>query len=236
MKKNRRSAKKNKPKPMDRMDIHQVKIWFERMLLNAERAVDLGCRISVQDLNESNDLFWALAKYSENVQESIVQLDNINKHILPGLIEIPLASEESGDAAWKDLKGMRSRLVHQFWNVDATILSATVNETFPKLISLLSTLRIPRDPIDTQKPLTGGFAGHELLNLGASDGQESPKPGKSLVFLYFDLVGKPLVFRLAYKDKRTLLVWTSEPLTLSRMYKLNRNGKREDHIGDDSRY
>lgn len=167
MRKKRKSTKKEKQKQMDRQDIHQVKIWFERMLINAERAVELGCRIAVHDLNESNDLFWALVKYAENVQESIVQLDNINKDILPRLVEIPAEPEESGDAAWKDLKGMRSRLAHQFWNVDATILSTTVNETFPKLISLLSTLKISPDPVDTRRPWTGGFAGHELLSLGA---------------------------------------------------------------------
>ena len=34
--------------------------------------------MSPTDMNESNDLFWALTKYAENVQEAVVQLDAVN--------------------------------------------------------------------------------------------------------------------------------------------------------------
>ena len=99
---------------------------------------------------------------------------------------------------------------------------------------MLSTLKISPDPVDTRQPWTGGFAGHELLSLGAFDAQDPPKPGKSLVFLYFDLKGKPLVFRLSYKNKRTLLVSSSEPISISRMYRVDRNDKTADNISDES--
>ena len=59
------------------------------------------------DMDESNDLFWALTKYAENVEESLVQLDAVNPRVYPALIEL------SGPT-WKGLKGTRSRLAHAF--------------------------------------------------------------------------------------------------------------------------
>ena len=112
-KKRKGSSAKGKQRRMDESAIRDVRTWFERMLTNAQRALDLASRMSVDDCNESNDLFWALAKYAENVQESITQLDSINNKILPRLIEIPIESEAEGDTAWADLKGMRIRLAHQ---------------------------------------------------------------------------------------------------------------------------
>ena len=95
--------------------VAEVKVWLERMRDQAGRAVSLSERLSPSDMDESNDLFWALAKYAENVQESIVKLDDINKRIYPELIEL------DGDT-WQGLKGMRSRLAHAFWNIDPQIL------------------------------------------------------------------------------------------------------------------
>ena len=68
--------------------VAEVKVWLERMRDQAGRAVGLSERLSPSDMDESNDLFWALAKYAENVQESIVKLDDINKRIYPELIEL----------------------------------------------------------------------------------------------------------------------------------------------------
>ena len=61
--------------------IAEVKTWLERMQVHAERAISLSGRMSPEDVSESNDMFWALAKYAENVEESAVQLDEIKKDI-----------------------------------------------------------------------------------------------------------------------------------------------------------
>ena len=45
------------------------------------RAIALSERTSPADTDEANDLFWALAKYAENVNESVVQLDGGNPEI-----------------------------------------------------------------------------------------------------------------------------------------------------------
>ena len=66
---------------MTKEEIVKVRTWLERMGINVYRAINLSERMSPDDLNDSNDLFWALVKYTENVQESATQLDNINSKI-----------------------------------------------------------------------------------------------------------------------------------------------------------
>jgi len=174
------------------------------------------------ELTESSDLFWALVKYTENVQESITQMDNINNRILPRLVEIPDKSAVDGDTSWTDLKGMRTRLAHQFWNIDPVILHTTVRDDLPQLISLLSTLTILPEPID----IDGGqlppvaFWGRDLLALGLSADTFPPQAGRSLVQLWFDVQGEPHVFRIASRNQKTLLLHSSHPtIRLGQLYK-----------------
>ena len=143
--------------------------------------MDLASRLSVQDLHESNDLFWALAKYTENVQESITQLDNLNRRLLPCLVEIPVRPKIEGTAAWADLKGMRNKLTHRFWCIDPKILWATVKEDLPKVIDLLSTLSIHPEPVGKGQRLQFTFRGQDLLSRPLLDGRSGPAPGQALV-------------------------------------------------------
>ena len=61
------------------------------MRVNAERAIDLSGNLSPDELDESNPLFWALAKLAENVEESITNLDELCPEIYGCLIEIPVS-------------------------------------------------------------------------------------------------------------------------------------------------
>ena len=95
------------------------------MQVNAARAIKLSDRMSPDDMEECNDLFWALAKYTENVEESVIKLDDINKGIYPSLVELE-------QETWKGLKGMRSRLAHAFWNIDPQDLMVNSDEGFSR--------------------------------------------------------------------------------------------------------
>ena len=137
---------------MTKEKIAEVKTWIKRMGINLSRAIKLAARMLPADLQESNDLFWALVKYTENVQESAKQLDEINNKIYPELIEI---SEDD----WRGLKGMRDRLAHAFWNIDPQILWSTVTEDFPVLYALVATIGQPRKncgklPSETKRGIT----------------------------------------------------------------------------------
>jgi len=124
--------------------IAEVNTWFERIIEHTTRAIALSDRMTYADMKHSCDYFWALAKYVENVEESVVKLDDLNPRIYPTLLEL-------GEQTWKGLKGMRSRLAHAFWNIDPQILWSTVKEDFPKLRDLLSTLMVVEHPCRKQR-------------------------------------------------------------------------------------
>ncbi len=220
-KRRKRSSTKGKQRRMDDSAIRDVGTWFERILTNAHRALDLASRLSVDDCNESNDLFWALAKYAENVQESITQLDRINNKILPRLIEIPIESEAEGDTAWANLKGMRIRLAHKFWSIDPTVLWATVASDFPKLIALISKIKLQPHPIGKQVQPELIFRGEEVLSLPFSDAGNKPALGEGILFLWFYEDGDFQVLRVGRKGPKELLLSSATPMTLVGLYRLN---------------
>ena len=100
----------------------EVSDLIGHMCRHLEKAIELSRKLEVSEFNEDVDQFWALVKYAENVEECIIQLDNINKTILPALDEIPLETSPDAGFSWKGLKGMRQRLAHDFRKIDPEIL------------------------------------------------------------------------------------------------------------------
>ena len=176
---------------MTKEKIAEVKTWVKRMGINLARAITLAARMPPADLQESNDLFWALVKYTENVQESAKQLDAINNGIFPALIEI-----SEGD--WRGLKGMRDRLAHAFWNIDPQILWSTVTEDFPDLYALLATLRVIDDPLDEDESFVFEFSTDEVLRLPNDAPELDRKAGHSLIVMRFGHDGQVEVFRVIH--------------------------------------
>ena len=177
--------------PMTKKKIAQVRTWLKRMQENASRAIDLSHRMSFDDLSESNDLFWALAKYAENVQESAKQLDCINKKIYPELIEF---DEET----WGNLKRMRDRLAHRFWEIDPQILWETATSDFPDLLALLSTIAIYDEPISDGQKIDFDVETERLLGLPAHALVSVIEAGQFLIAMVFRHDGKVGVFRVGH--------------------------------------
>ena len=182
--------------------IAEVKTWLERMQVHAERAISLSGRTSPEDMSESNDMFWALAKYAENVEESAVQLDEINKDIYTELIELD-------EKLWQDLKGMRSRLAHAFWNIDPEILWDTVNTDFRVLQSLLSTMIVIEKPIGDNEEFSFQFETDLLLGLPDAENESITEAGNSLVVMVFGYNGRVGVFRIGHVGTRRLVANTN---------------------------
>ncbi len=182
--------------------IIEVKTWLERMQINAAKAISLAERMSPDDMNESNDLFWALAKYTENVQESVVQLDGINKRIYPALIELD-------EHAWQGLKGMRSRLAHTFWNINAQILRSTIVTDFPTLLALLSTIIVIDHPVGDNEKVSFRFKTDRLLGLPDLTSASVVEAGRSIVALFFGYNGKVGVFRVGHDGSNRLVINTN---------------------------
>ena len=83
----RQSTRGTSKRPeMTEARIAEVKTCLQRMDDHSARAISLSKRMSSADTDQSNDLFWALAKYVENLQESVVQLDAVNPRVYPALV------------------------------------------------------------------------------------------------------------------------------------------------------
>ena len=184
---------------MTKNNIAKVKTWLERMQINVSRAIDLSNRMSRDEMVESNDLFWALAKYTENVQESAKELDRINEKIYPALIEFDMDT-------WQALKGMRDVLVHQFWNINSQILLSTVTEDFPVLLSLLSTIIVFEKPIDDGESVSLDFETERLLGLPDIAPGSAVVAGQGIICLVFGHRGKVGVIRVGHYGTGKLLM------------------------------
>ena len=194
---------------MNEQDINAVEIWLNRTRVNAQQATDLAGDMSSEDLLESNALFWALTKLTENVEESIKQLDRLCPHIYECLMEIPVShlSEQPEVLSWKALIGMRDRLAHQFWNIDPDILWRTVTEDFPKLIVLLTSLRVIEKPHKGSEDVLISITRDDFNSLPESEeGEVGPLTlGHHVTFLFFDDDGTPQGVRLGRSKEGDLL-------------------------------
>ena len=215
----------SKQSQMTREKISEARTWLERIRLNATRAVKLSQRMSPVDVDESNDQFWALAKYAENVQESIVQLDKINKNIYPALIELD-------KDLWQNLKGMRSRLVHAFWKINPTTLWSTVTSDFPILLELLSTMVVIDDPTGDSGPFTFAIETEHLSRLPDST-PDSEEVGSRIVVVCFGHSGKVRVFRIGHDSGDTLFVSANPSFVDGRIsiYGRKREAKASPEVG-----
>ena len=209
-----RSRKKQKQRQkanhsaMTREKISDVKTWLDRIRLNAERGISLSERMSPSEMSESSDNFWALAKYTENVEEAIVKLDDVNNRIYPALVELDKET-------WRDLKGMRSRLAHAFWNIDPEILWSTVTEYFPLLLALLSNMIVKDELVGENESLTFRLGTEHLLGLPDVTPNSVLEAGGSIVVLVFRPSGKVGVVRIGHDGTRTLVMNANFNMQLS---------------------
>ena len=194
-KRKRRNPKpgKNRVKAMTAADLEKIEKILQRMKIDLERSIKVCHETGRAILNEERHEFWALVKYTENVQEGIVQLDEINKTIFPRLIEFPERSAKRTETSWKDLKGMRSRLAHAFDNIDHEILWDTATHDFLRLAELLAILQIIR--------IEGGainfsFKAGILRKLPKVKEGERLEGGNSIPTIMFDENGEAICLRI----------------------------------------
>ena len=194
---------------MNEQDIPIVQEWLKRIRVNAERAIDLAGKMSSAELQESNPYFWALVKLAENVEESLVNVENLCKGIYDCLIEIPVReiTDESEQLSWDALKGMRIHLAHKFWEIDPGILWRTVTEDFPKVALLLNSLRVIEEPHKEAEDIRVTISRDDFERLPVSEeGNVGPfKLGHSIAFLFFEEEGIPKGIRVGRSKKNAPL-------------------------------
>ena len=187
------------------------------MLDFANRAVELAKQCNTMPL-ERDHAFWALAKYTENVQEAATNIDNINDTVFPALIAIPKSD-------WQTLKGMRIRLAHKFWDIDPKVLWRTVTEEFPDLIALLTNLTICEYPCDFPNISRGTFTGKQYKGLQPIEPGSNLTPRSSLTFLAVDKEARTWAISLAQGTNGHLLIASSRQGKMSlRLWRKRRTG------------
>ena len=204
----------------------EVRDWLDNMNRFLERAIDLSQRMNSSNLDESDDLFWALVKHAENVQESMLQLDRINPTILLALNEIPQEPSTDIGFSWQGMKGMRQRLAHDFRKIDPDILWRTVTNDFPVLLSLTSRVVVVDESSGQEGKLGIKFKVKAFRSMPAFEEQEGFKPGNSMIALLFDGSHKAQCVRFARVNDRTVRFESSDDITLTRI-----NTSLIDHDG-----
>ena len=138
----KRKTSRRRTKLTARKQFQRIETILQRMKLDTKRAIELCRENGRKVLCEDHHEFWALVKYTENVQEGIKQLDDINRAIFPKLVEFPSESSSRAETSWKDLIGMRDRLAHAFHKIDHEILWCTATQDLPRLDALLGVLQV----------------------------------------------------------------------------------------------
>ena len=105
------------------------------MLLAARDAVDFAGRITYSQFQDSRLHQNAILKAVEIVGEAA-------SHVSSGM------RESHPDIPWREIVGMRNRLVHVYFDVDIDIVWRTVKEDLPVLIAQLERIVPPNSSHD----------------------------------------------------------------------------------------
>ena len=99
-------------------------VRLQHMLDAAREAVRFARNKTRNSLNTDRKLVFALVRAIEIIGEAAA---NVTKKCREDLPQVP----------WKDIVGMRNRLIHAYFDINLDILWKTVTEDLPPLISAL---------------------------------------------------------------------------------------------------
>lgn len=216
--------------PITEAEINTIREWLYLMEQHLGKAIALSEKMSEENLNEDDDNFWALVKYAENVQECAVQLDNMKRSIFEKLEEVPIKSERGTDLNWSGLKGMRGKLVHEFWRIDRKILWDTVTKDFPVLRTLLSLLIVAEWSAD---PDSAGFSlpSEKFIDLPVAQPDDEFTLGNSLIIMFFNRRGRAMCMRIAKMSDQRIQVKPPDGVTGYELSLFLDDGEQREHLG-----
>ena len=109
------------------MSQHDPLVRVRHMLDHANEAVALANNHSRQDLDTDRLLNLALVRLVEVVGEAAAHLP-------------PAFRAEHPDIPWREITGLRNRLIHDYDEVDFDILWTIVEDDMPPLVAQLAAL------------------------------------------------------------------------------------------------
>lgn len=103
------------------------RVRLHHMLEAAETAIDFAAGRSQADLETDTMLRFALVRAIEIIGEAASRVSAAGQQAAP---EVP----------WRQIVGMRNRLIHAYFDIDREVLWKTVSEEIPGLLPHLRTL------------------------------------------------------------------------------------------------
>lgn len=102
-------------------------IRLQHMLEAARKAIGLGAGRARKDLDSDEQLSLALQRLIEILGEAANKVTDETRSQTP-------------DIPWHQIRGMRNRLIHAYFDVNLEILWNTVAEDLPPLVASLESL------------------------------------------------------------------------------------------------
>lgn len=97
------------------------------MLDNAQRAIHFVKGMKYEEFAKDDKTVYAVIRAVEIVGEAAGNIpDNIRK-------KFP-------DIPWRDIRGMRSKLVHHYFGINMEVVWQTIHDDLPFLVSMLKTV------------------------------------------------------------------------------------------------
>lgn len=101
--------------------------FIEHILLCIDKIQEYTKNLTAQDFNNSELIQDAVIRNIEIIGEATKK---ISKDLKSQYLEIP----------WKEMSGMRDKLIHDYFGVDVDVVWKTVNEDIPFLKSLIEKI------------------------------------------------------------------------------------------------
>lgn len=110
---------------MDRAD----KIRIQHMIDAADEALKFAENKTIDDFRNNRMLVLSIVKDIEIIGEAASKIS-------------PSTKERFNDIPWKDIVGMRNRLIHGYFDVDIRVIKQTVDNDIPQLLAQLKDILI----------------------------------------------------------------------------------------------
>jgi uncharacterized protein with HEPN domain len=114
------------------MTQHDDLLYLGHMLDMARKAREIAQPVSKDQYDDDETLQLALARLVQNIGEAARRVSSEGQAAHP-------------EITWHRIVGMRHRLVHDYGNVDTSIVWQTVAEDLPSLIIVLEKI-VPSEP------------------------------------------------------------------------------------------
>jgi len=113
--------------------IREIRDYLNDLVEAAERAIEFTEAMTYKGFSKDEKTVYAVVRAIEVMGEAV---KNIPGEVRDAYPAIP----------WREMAGMRDKLIHEYFGVDRSIVWQTVREDIPQLLPLLRVLRSNETP------------------------------------------------------------------------------------------